>query len=68
MKLAILLLFATTTAAASPLGDAIQRAEYPLAITKGKLDGKGGDVLRAAIDAAQFVVLGSATPAVAGAV
>jgi hypothetical protein len=63
MKLAILLLFAATTASASPLADG-----YPLAITKGKLEGKGGEVLRTAIDAAQFVVLGSATPLVAGAV
>ena len=45
-------------AAASPLADAIHKAEYPFGVTANKLDGKGADVLRAAITQAQFVMLG----------
>jgi hypothetical protein len=43
---------------ASPLSDAIHRAEAPLSIHDGRLAGAGGDILRAALTSAQFVVLG----------
>lgn len=45
-------------AAASPLSDAIHQAAHPIAVSGGKLAGPGGDALRSAITAAQFVVLG----------
>jgi hypothetical protein len=45
-------------AAGSPLTDAIHGDAYPIAVAGKKLDGKGAPVLRTAITAANFVMLG----------
>ncbi len=58
MKTLALLVLAAGTAAASPLTDAIHKAASPLSVAGGKLAGPGADVLRPAITAAQFVMLG----------
>jgi hypothetical protein len=54
----LLILFAAGTAVAAPLTDAIRSNAYPLTVTNGKLDGKGATLLRTAITAANFVMLG----------
>ncbi len=58
MRLVLAVLLVARTAAASPLTDAIHDAGAPLAVTAGKLDGKGATALRTAITAAQFVMIG----------
>ena len=59
MRHPMLLVAALVTAVhADPLGDALQRSAYPIAVTAGKLEGKGADVLRPAITSASFVALG----------
>lgn len=48
----------STGSDASPLADAIAHNSYPLSVADGKLAGKGAEVLRPAISAANFVMLG----------
>ena len=52
------LILVAGSASASPLTDAIHKSAAPIAVVGGKLDGKGGEALRTAITAAQFVMLG----------
>lgn len=56
--LALALVLAARAAAATPLDDAIAKARAPIAVEGGKLSGAGADVLRPALDAANFVMLG----------
>ena len=58
MRTALLLLVIARTASAGPLDDAIAHASHPLSVEGGKLAGDGADVLRPAITAANFVMLG----------
>src|SRR5665647_285071 len=48
----------TAAAAPSRLAAALARVSSPIAVADGKLSGKGADVLRPAITAANFVMLG----------
>lgn len=59
MRFAALLLVAATTAAhADAFDDALAKHEYKLELKDGALAGPGADILKAAIDSANFVGLG----------
>jgi hypothetical protein len=58
MRSLLLLVLVARTASADPLAEAIAKTKSALSVDGGKLAGPGADVLRPAITAANFVMLG----------